>query len=102
MLGAFSTAAIADLPADRYSFTAPEPASTASSSVTEYKKKALKWHDDNAGSPEYGEKKSMFGGFNQEETYTTRNGKVSISGTSKFNPYTGEKEEESVSMGYDW
>ena len=24
------------------------------------------------------------------------------SGTTKFNPYTGEKEEESVSLGYDW
>ena len=102
ILGSFATGAIADLPAGRYGYTAPEPTSMASSSVTEYKKNELKWHDENAGSPEFTEKRSMFGNFNQEETYTTRNGKVSVSGTSKFNPYTGEKEEESVSIGYDW
>ncbi|MDU7484023.1 hypothetical protein [Hafnia alvei] len=102
ILGSFATGAIADLPAGRYVYTAPEPTSTVSSSVTEYKNNALKWHDENAGSSELIEKRSMFGNFNQEETYTTRNGNVSVSGTSKFNPYTSEKEDESVSIGYDW
>lgn len=56
ILGSFATGAIADLPAGRYGYTAPEPTSMASSSVTEYKKNELKWHDENAGSPEFTEK----------------------------------------------
>ncbi|MDX7626786.1 hypothetical protein [Enterobacter bugandensis] len=102
ILGSIAINAMADLPAGRYDYTAPEPANTVSSSIAEYKKKKLNWHDENTISPEFTQKKSIFGGFNQEETYTTRKGKVSISGTSKFNPYTSEKEEESVSLGYDW
>ncbi|WP_373555521.1 hypothetical protein AAHV54_11290 [Klebsiella variicola subsp. variicola] len=102
ILVAIAVNAMAELPAGRYGYSGPEPASIVSSSAAEYKEKQLKWHDEKANYPEFTQKKSMFGGGYQEETYTTKSGKISISGTTKFNPYTGEKEEESVSLGYDW